>query len=324
MAPPRTKTLAELVQTLAQRQPRVNPYYAGPRAAVLVALTEDAPGGVVHVWLTVRSQNLRANPGDVGRAHPRSPFAASALADWRRRPPRWRERAGRAMECAPSVPRREARRHGRVRLGDRAGRDRRHRRDRHQASADVLGRAVGRHGWGRRAAQREAEEEIGLDPALVTFVAQLDGLLSRFGMLVTPFVATVPWSFQPRINPREVEVAFRVPLAVFLSVDPVVHRTLLWEEDNGESQLSHMFSVDGKHTVWGLTAAMLLHLVEVSAFGPLPFDIVMPGTQSWFDRTMQHRDATVPAASVEGAPDAPGPAEASDDKRGRAPEPSRL
>ena len=144
----------------------------------------------------------------------------------------------------------------------------------------------------------------------MTFVAQLDGLMSRFGLLVTPFVATVPWSFRPRVNPREVDVAFRVPLATFVSTNPAVHRSMVWEEDNGDTQLSHMFTVAGdldggggpaEHLVWGLTASMLLHLLEASAFAPLPYEVSLPGSTSWFDRTLLYGAADV--ASAEGAPD---------------------
>ena len=60
------KSLEEIAATLRARPPRVNARYQGPRAAVLLALTEDRPGGAVSIWLTLRAAGLRMNPGEVG------------------------------------------------------------------------------------------------------------------------------------------------------------------------------------------------------------------------------------------------------------------
>jgi 8-oxo-dGTP pyrophosphatase MutT (NUDIX family) len=279
------KTLSEVVATLRARPPRVNASYKGPRAAVLIALTEEQPGAPVHVWLTVRAAHLRTNPGDVGT--PVAPSPAWAVA---------RTLASHAHDGAvPAFP---------------GGK-----RDAADASdwVTALVRLVGRRGaWpgaeslrrtrgvGCLGRQREADEEVGLDPAAVDYVAQLDALLSRFGLLVTPFVAVVPWAFVPRLDPREVTAAFRVPLARFVSADPAVHWAVVWEEDDGSAQLSHMFALDnsGRHTVWGLTASLLLHLLEASAYAPLPYDVTLPGSESWFDRTLRHAGPI--AATAEG------------------------
>jgi len=67
------KTLAAVCAALAARPPRVNKRFNGPRAAVLILLTEDEPGGPVYVWLTVRSEELRMNPGEVGTRTRRRP-----------------------------------------------------------------------------------------------------------------------------------------------------------------------------------------------------------------------------------------------------------
>lgn len=138
----------------------------------------------------------------------------------------------------------------------------------------------------------------------MVYVAQLDALLSRFGLLVTPFVAVVPWAFAPRLDPKEVSAAFRVPLARFVSADPAVHWAVVWEEDDGSTQLSHMFALDNKHTVWGLTASLLLHLLEASAYAPLPFDVTLPGSESWFDRTLRHAGPATAMGTAEGEMDA--------------------
>jgi 8-oxo-dGTP pyrophosphatase MutT (NUDIX family) len=104
------------------------------------------------------------------------------------------------------------------------------------------------------AALREAEEEIGLAPAAVEVVAELDTIstvTSRF--LVAPFVGvlSVPPALVP--DPREVERVFDVPLSVLMADG--VHRIEHW----GTGVLTrdvHIFELEDE-TVWGLTARIL-------------------------------------------------------------------
>ena len=122
----------------------------------------------------------------------------------------------------------------------------------------------------------------------MTFVAQLDALMSRLGLLVTPFVGIVSPTFVPKLDPNEVSAAFRVPLDLFLSIDPAVHTAVLWEEEDGNDQLSHMFATPEGHTVWGLTASLILHLLVVSEYAPVPYDVSLPGSLSWLDKTLAY------------------------------------
>ena len=57
--------LERVEAVLAQRAPAVSARQTRKRAAVLIALTEDS-NGRVYVWLTKRSDHLRANPGEIG------------------------------------------------------------------------------------------------------------------------------------------------------------------------------------------------------------------------------------------------------------------
>ncbi|GLC33718.1 hypothetical protein PLESTB_000108300 [Pleodorina starrii] len=65
-------------------------------------------------------------------------------------------------------------------------------------------------------ALREAQEELGLDPARVTVLCRLPPVLSKHHLSVTPVLALLPPDIVPRPNPHEVAAAFTVPLAVFL------------------------------------------------------------------------------------------------------------
>ena len=65
-------------------------------------------------------------------------------------------------------------------------------------------------------ALRESEEEIGLDPALVTPLGFLDRFETISGFCVTPVVARIAAHAQLYPSPDEVAEVFEVPLAFFL------------------------------------------------------------------------------------------------------------
>jgi len=106
----------------------------------------------------------------------------------------------------------------------------------------------------RDAALREAEEEVGLPPAAVEVVAELDTIstvTSRF--LVAPFVGVVEGPLEVRADPREVERVFDVALSELMADG--VHRVEHW----GTGVLTrdvHIFELEDE-TVWGLTARIL-------------------------------------------------------------------
>eukprot|EP00271_Cylindrocystis_brebissonii_P018575 TRINITY_DN5348_c0_g1_i1.p1 TRINITY_DN5348_c0_g1~~TRINITY_DN5348_c0_g1_i1.p1 ORF type:complete len:402 (-),score=54.69 TRINITY_DN5348_c0_g1_i1:312-1517(-) len=117
-------------------------------------------------------------------------------------------------------------------------------------------------------ALREAHEEIGLKPAEVVVVARLEPFLSKHLLTVTPVVGLLAHgnSFQPQVNPSEVEAAFSAPLAMFLK-EQSSHRIT----DTSWMDLPyriHHFDYDsedgqGRFNVWGLTAAMLIRTASV-------------------------------------------------------------
>jgi 8-oxo-dGTP pyrophosphatase MutT (NUDIX family) len=115
----------------------------------------------------------------------------------------------------------------------------------------------------RATALREAHEEIGLDPAAVEVVRQLDGIgtvATRF--TITPFVGFL--SGRPTLapNPREVVRVIEVPLAELL--DPDWFREEHWEMSVNVMGGVHFYELDDE-TVWGATAriltSFLAHLV---------------------------------------------------------------
>jgi 8-oxo-dGTP pyrophosphatase MutT (NUDIX family) len=108
------------------------------------------------------------------------------------------------------------------------------------------------------AALRETNEEIGIEPAAVEIVGELDQLTtvaSRF--LVAPFVGVLAEPPEYRPNPAEIDRAFDVALAELL--DPDAYREEVWDFPWGERHVS-FFLLDGE-TVWGATARILRQLL---------------------------------------------------------------
>jgi 8-oxo-dGTP pyrophosphatase MutT (NUDIX family) len=115
------------------------------------------------------------------------------------------------------------------------------------------------------AAVREAQEEVGLDPARVRMIGPLTPLFippTRF--LLHPFVATTSASPRWRPSPAEVERILEVPLADLLS--PANHRHEV-RTLHGERYVVPYFALEGEK-VWGATAMILAEFL--TALGEPP------------------------------------------------------
>ena len=109
-------------------------------------------------------------------------------------------------------------------------------------------------------ALRETEEEIGLDPGLVTPVGELDHLQTVTSRsFIVPFVGELPARPTLAASPEEVELILHVPLSELLADG--VYREERW----GLSPLDRpiiFFELLGD-TVWGATGAMLRNLLAI-------------------------------------------------------------
>lgn len=106
------------------------------------------------------------------------------------------------------------------------------------------------------AALREANEELGIDPALVTVIGTSDTYFTGTGYAVTPVLAVVPPEIEIFPNPTEVAAWFEAP--VDFVFDPANHAPqegfwrgatrryieIMWQE----------------HRIWGVTAAIIANL----------------------------------------------------------------
>ncbi|KAF0814237.1 putative Nudix hydrolase NudL [Andreprevotia sp. IGB-42] len=120
------------------------------------------------------------------------------------------------------------------------------------------------------AALREAQEEIGLDPAQVSVVGRLGSYATISGYLVTPVVACVAAEHLAlSVDPGEVAAVFELPASVLL--DPARYERRVVER-RGIRGVSHFVEYDGK-LVWGATAGMLLMLIAALDIDGSPRDL---------------------------------------------------
>ena len=105
-------------------------------------------------------------------------------------------------------------------------------------------------------ALRETGEEIGLEPSCVELLGQLSDYHTRTGYRVTPVVGLVAAPFELRLDAREVDEAFEVPLSFLL--DPANHQRHA-REFQGRSV--PYFAIPYRdYYIWGATAGMLVNL----------------------------------------------------------------
>jgi 8-oxo-dGTP pyrophosphatase MutT (NUDIX family) len=113
------------------------------------------------------------------------------------------------------------------------------------------------------AALREAEEEIGLTREHVAPAGYLPPHVVVSGYWITPVVGFVQPQFALKLDPREVESTFEVPLTHIL--DSRNHRA---RERSLGSMTIRVYEIPfGPYNIWGATAAMLMELYRVLAEG---------------------------------------------------------
>ena len=108
------------------------------------------------------------------------------------------------------------------------------------------------------AALREAHEEIGLDASLVESLGYLDPYLSSTGYRIIPLVAIVTPGFSLRLDPREVESIFEVPLDFLM--DPAHHE--IHEREWRGAQRRYFAMPYEERYIWGVTAGIIRSLYE--------------------------------------------------------------
>ena len=106
-------------------------------------------------------------------------------------------------------------------------------------------------------ALREAQEEIGLDPATVSLLGRLPVQWTHASnFLITPVVGVLSAEARWLASPDEVDIIFGMPLQQLL--DPDAPRLIEGGLRHGSWSWPHP-----DHDIWGATAAILLRLAAV-------------------------------------------------------------
>ncbi|MFC7051821.1 CoA pyrophosphatase [Hansschlegelia quercus] len=112
-------------------------------------------------------------------------------------------------------------------------------------------------------ALREAEEEVGLDPALVRPIGYLDPYVTYSGFGIIGVVAEIDPSYRLTLSPGEVADAFEVPFAHLMSEENHLIESREWR--GGVRSVHHM--PWGERNIWGVTAGMVKNLYD-RLYGP--------------------------------------------------------
>ena len=105
-------------------------------------------------------------------------------------------------------------------------------------------------------ALREAEEEIGLDPARVELIGRMTDYVTGTGYRITPVLGLVPPGLELIPSPHEVDAVFELPMAVLLDPEAPRQRRAHYR---GRWR-SFWVWPHPDHYIWGATAAILVHL----------------------------------------------------------------
>jgi len=108
------------------------------------------------------------------------------------------------------------------------------------------------------AALREANEEVGLAPALIEPLGYLDLYLTFSGFRILPTVARVRPDFSLTLNPREVTETFEVPLAFLMTTKNHQRRSREWK---GIEREYYAMPFEDRY-IWGITAGIVRNLYD--------------------------------------------------------------
>jgi 8-oxo-dGTP pyrophosphatase MutT (NUDIX family) len=117
-------------------------------------------------------------------------------------------------------------------------------------------------------ALREAQEEIGLDPARVRILGRMNELRTISNYCVNPVVAVISWPFPIHIEEVEVSRVFSIPLAWL--ADPAHHEIRDFPIPPPYTELFHQqvhpvifFETYDNELLWGVSAQITLNFLRI-------------------------------------------------------------
>lgn len=107
-------------------------------------------------------------------------------------------------------------------------------------------------------ALRESHEEINLQPDSVQVVCQMDQMMSKAGIRVSPVVGVLDSVDGLVANPEELDSIFSVPVRYFVETQPEIRRFHF----DGASWEMPEYHYQG-HRIWGLTSMIIVNLINI-------------------------------------------------------------
>ncbi len=105
---------------------------------------------------------------------------------------------------------------------------------------------------------REAEEEVGIPPGLVTPLSLLDLCNTGTGFRIVPVLSLVDPGFRPVPHPGEVAEVFEVPLSFLMAEQNHMRHLREWKD----RKIQFYAMQFEQRFIWGATAAILRNLYE--------------------------------------------------------------
>jgi 8-oxo-dGTP pyrophosphatase MutT (NUDIX family) len=109
-------------------------------------------------------------------------------------------------------------------------------------------------------ALRESREEIGLDPADVEILGELDDTLTFVSnYVVTPFVGVIPWPNSLKVDGWEASEIIETPIVALLDEGSCEYKKEVFD---GKPVTSFFYHYNGD-VIWGATARILHQFLEL-------------------------------------------------------------
>ncbi|MEI3605589.1 CoA pyrophosphatase [Pseudogracilibacillus sp. SE30717A] len=128
-------------------------------------------------------------------------------------------------------------------------------------------------------ALRETSEELGIDRSMIQHVYPLDYLVTNNRGIIYPFAGEITSLEKINLNRDEVAEVFTVPLTHFLENEPKIHKInlkvipeanfpfeLIQDGKNYDwrtRQMDELFYLYHERVIWGLTAKIIAHFIDV-------------------------------------------------------------
>lgn len=108
-------------------------------------------------------------------------------------------------------------------------------------------------------ALRETEEEVGIDRSHMEVLGAMEDYETVTGYVITPVVAIIQPEYILKIDEREVDEAFELPLDYILDESNHELQSRVWDD----KKRYFYVLMNEKHNVWGATAAMLVRFAKL-------------------------------------------------------------